>query len=49
MPEPSAKRAVLAMIAGFSDREAERILRHFQLDQMQPDASSRMFLPCSSI
>lgn len=38
MPEPSAKRAVLAMIAGFSDRQAERILRHFQLDQMQPDA-----------
>ncbi len=38
LPEPSAKRAVLALIAGFGDREAERVLRRFQLDQLQPDS-----------
>jgi len=38
LPEPAAKRAVLSMIAGFGDREAERVLRHFQLDQFQPDS-----------
>jgi tetratricopeptide (TPR) repeat protein len=38
LPEPSAKRAVLSIIAGFGDREAERVLRHFQLDQSQPDS-----------
>ena len=38
LPDPAAKRAVLAMIAGFGDREAERVLRSFQLDQLQPDS-----------
>jgi len=38
LPELSAKRGVLSMIASFGDSEAERVLRHFQLDQAQPDA-----------
>lgn len=38
LPEPSAKRAVLSMISAFGDKEAERALRRFQLDQAQPDS-----------
>lgn len=37
LPDISAKRALLSLIAGFGDKKAEEALRHFQLDQMQPD------------
>lgn len=38
LPDEAAKRALLSMIASFGDAEAERMLRHFQLDQMQPES-----------
>ncbi|MDR1619766.1 MAG: tetratricopeptide repeat protein [Clostridiales bacterium] len=38
LPDASAKRALITMIAGFNDKEAELMLRRFQMDQMQPDA-----------
>lgn len=38
LPDEAAKRSLLSMIASFGDAEAERMLRHFQLDQMQPES-----------
>lgn len=37
LPDVNAKRVLLGMVACFKDKYSENMLRHFQLDQMQPD------------
>jgi len=41
LPELSAKRALLALIASFEDEAAERVLRRFLLQSTQPDDVKR--------